>query len=190
MKIFNVGEKVWIASHGRQEFHDPCPVCFGKLFVTVILGNGELVETPCSYCGLGFDGPRGWTTEYRIEASARQITITGREIREDEVTEVTYYGPGGYCYSKNIVFETEAEALAESNRLCEKETREHMTRSAWIKKDKIKSFAWNAGYHLREAKSIREQIAYHERMAILCKERIPKKQKGEPHERGETYNTK
>jgi hypothetical protein len=168
-RIFNIGETVWIARYGMQEFHDPCLVCFGKLSVTVILGNSESVETPCSYCGLGHDGPRGWTTEYRIEPAVEKVTITGREIREGESTEIIYYGPGGHCYQQAVTFETEAEALAESVKLCEKETNSRETRAAWIKKDKVKSFAWNTGYHLREAKRLREQITYHERMAVLCK---------------------
>lgn len=171
MRIFNIGEVVWIARYGRREFQDPCPVCFGKLSVTVILGNGELVETPCSYCGLGWDGPRGWTSEYRIEPSVKSVIITGREIQEGESTEVTYRGSGGHCYLQEIVFETEAEAFVKSEELCTKEIKDSEIRSEYIKKDKIKSFAWNVGYHLREAKRIREQIAYHERMAILCKER-------------------
>jgi len=168
-KIFNIGETIWIASHGRQEFHDTCPVCFGKLFVIVILGNDEEVKTPCSYCGLGFDGPRGWTTEYRIEPSVQQVTIIEREIREGKSTEVMYYGSGGHVYRQDIAFETEAEALAESVKLCEQEIKDQETRAAYIKNDKIKSFAWNVGYHLRAAKRIREEIAYHERMAVLCK---------------------
>lgn len=171
MRIFNIGDMVWIARHGMTEFHDPCQVCFGKLSVIVILGNEDQVVVPCSYCGLGFDGPRGWTTECRIEPATEQVTITGREIREGERDEVNYYGPRGSVYGQDIVFETEAEALAESVKLCEKEIKDRETRTAYIKGDKIKSFAWNAGYHLREAKRLREQIAYHERMAVLCKEK-------------------
>lgn len=174
MRIFNIGDVVWIAHYGMQEFHDPCSVCFGKLSVMVILGNGDLVETPCSYCGLGYDAPRGWTTEYRIEPSAEQVTITGREIREGAFTEVMYHGSGGYVYREDVVFKTEDEALVKSEELCAKEIKDRETRTEYIKKDKIKSFAWNAGYHLREAKRLKEQIAYHERMAVLCKEKEKK----------------
>ena len=72
-------------------------------------------------------------------------------------------------YDQARVFLTEAEALAESVKLCEKEINDRATRAAHIKGDKIKSFAWNVGYHLCEAKKLREKIAYHERMAVACK---------------------
>jgi len=180
MKVFNIGDVVWIARHGRQERHDPCPVCFGKLVVTVILGNGDEVDTPCSYCGAGFDGPRGWVTEYRIEPATATTVIMGRESREQQghAPEITYHGLGCYCYSQAIVFATEGEALAESVKLCEKEIKEQEERACFIKKNKIKSFAWNVGYHLREAKRLRDQIGYHERMAVLCKAKIPAKNSG------------
>ena len=171
-KIFNIGDVVWVALCGRRPFEEPCAVCFGQKRVVVILGNGDAVETPCSHCGLGYDGPRGFVTEYRIEPAAEQRTITGREIREGKTTEVNYHSAGGYIHYSDRVFLTEAEALAESVKLCEKEINDRETRSAYIKGDKIKSFAWNVGYHLREAKKLREKIDYHERMAVACKLKV------------------
>jgi len=173
-KLFNIGDVVWYARTGFRPIEEPCPVCFGKKSVVVLLGNGDAVETPCSYCGLGIDPPTGTITTHRIAPGAELVTITGREIREGETTEITYHGHGGHFYYSNTIFETEAKALAVSKELCEKELSEKETRADYIKKDKIKSFAWNAGYHLRAAKKLRDDIAYHERMAAICKARAPK----------------
>jgi hypothetical protein len=137
--------------------------------VVVILGNGDDVETPCSNCGHGFDGPRGFVIEYQITPAASAQVVTGRDIREGDTTEVTYHAAGGYVYDQTRVFETETEAMAKSVKVCEKEIQDRATRSEYIKWDKVKSFAWNVGYHLREAKKLREKIDYHERMATACK---------------------
>lgn len=169
-KLFNIGDVVWLAQKGLREIEEPCPVCFGNKSVVVILGNGDEVTVPCSYCGLGFEEPRGVVTTYRIKPGAERVTITGRDIREGEKTEVSYHG-AGRCFYANAIFETEAEALAVSKDLCEEELHDRETRAEWVKADKIKSFAWNAGYHMREAKRLRDKIGYHERMAVLCKAR-------------------
>jgi len=168
-KIFNIGDIVWFARTGLQPIQEPCPVCFGNKIVVIILGNGDEVTIPCSYCAPGMEPPLGVVIRYHMEPATERVTITGREIREGEKIEVTYYGPGCRVYRSNTVFETEVEALAESAKLCAEEIKDRETRSEYIKKDKIKSFAWNAGYHLTEARRLRESIAYHERMAVICK---------------------
>lgn len=170
-RVFNVGEAVWFAQTGFQPIEEPCPVCFGHKAVVVVLGNGDEISLSCSYCGVAFMRPTGTTTTYRIAPGAKRVTITGREIREGEKTEITYHGHGGRYYYSHTLFETEAEALAASKELCEKELEDRETRAEWVKKDKIKSFAWNAGYHLRAAHKLRNDIAYHERMASVCKAR-------------------
>jgi len=170
-KLFNIGDTAWYARTGFQDIQATCPVCFGNKSVTVILGNGDEVIVPCSYCALGYDAPSGIVKCYRIQPAATPVTITGREIREGEKTEVTYYGPGAHFYRSHTLFESFAEALAASKELCEKELHDRETCAEWIKKDKTKSFAWNAGYHLTEARRLREQIDYHERMALVCKSR-------------------
>jgi hypothetical protein len=167
--MFNIGDCVWTALTGLRPIEEPCPVCFGKKSVTVISGNGDEVVVPCSYCGHGYEGPRGVVSEYRTEPGVKACAITGRDVHEGYKNEVRYHFAGGYSDDQNNVFETKEEALAASVKRCEDEKKERETRACYLKQDATKSFAWNAGYHLREAKRLREQIAYHERMAILCK---------------------
>jgi hypothetical protein len=167
--MFNVGDHVWTAITGLRPIEEPCPVCFGKKSVTVILGNEDEVVVPCSFCGHGYEPPSGVVSEYRIEPGTDFHIITGRDIHEGETTKITYCLDGGYREEQDNIFSTKEEALAASAKMCENEKTERETKSCYLKKDATKSFAWNAGYHLREAKRLREQIAYHERMAVLCK---------------------
>jgi hypothetical protein len=42
--MFKIGDTVWVPDCGNRQKQIPCPVCFGKLRVTIILGNEETVN--------------------------------------------------------------------------------------------------------------------------------------------------
>lgn len=167
--MFNIGDVVWAAYFSMQPQQIECPVCFGKRQVVVILGNGDEVITPCSNCGLGYEGPRGFVEEYAQEAGAGCVIITGRTVQEGGGETRVIYKAGDYSYGADRLFSTCEEAMRSAEGMASEHKKEHETRAEYIKGNKIKSFSWNVGYHLREAKKLKEQIAYHERMAILCK---------------------
>ena len=175
---FNIGDKVWYASWGRKEIVTPCPVCFGKCVVRLILGDDSIIETPCSYCGLGYEEPRGYDTEYKFVAEAKPFTVTRVKVEVTPNGETREYYSDNYFYEENKCFTTENEALELSKTFEDEYMDEQKTRAEYIKGDKQKSFAWNVGYHLREAKRHREQIIYHEENAKLCKARVPEKTEG------------
>jgi hypothetical protein len=176
MKDYKVGDSVWIPRYGREQKTITCPICFGKKEVTLILGNGEYVVLPCSYCAQGYEPPGGTVAEYILEPRAELVVITGKETKEgrDGVT-VEYKSTGGYIHAEDRVFGTEAEAMAVAREMASEDQKQQDERTEYIKADKRKSFAWNAGYHLREAKRDRESAEYHEKMARVCKEREPSK---------------
>jgi hypothetical protein len=174
--IYNIGDSVWVASFDLQEEQVTCPVCFGNLSVILVLGNGDHLSLPCDYCGKGRDVPTGRIREYRREPRCRAIVIFSREITENlEGTQVEYRTSDSHCYHSDEVFETQVEAITEARRRADVMAGEERTRAVYLKKNVNQTYSWNAGYHLREAKRLREQIAYHERQATLCKE----KSKGE-----------
>ena len=81
------------------------------------------------------------------------------------------YRDNSWCLYDFDCYLTKEEALtaAESKRAVAQE--EDRTRIEYIKKDCKKSFAWNAGYHMREYKDKTKQAAYHFEKARICKER-------------------
>ena len=175
MEPFKVGDVVWFANCNTRPVEHPCPVCFGKLKVTVILGDGSRVETPCQNCGLGFNGPRGFVQEYEYVAKPEQVTITRIE------QEITAKGVKQSLFGSNrilddLAFRTETEALAKCEEIAAQHRLEQETRACFIKKNQNKSYSWNAGYHMRTAEDYREKVAYHERMAVICKERSKTKE--------------
>jgi hypothetical protein len=169
---YHVGDRVWWARCDTRQVTHPCHICYGKLRVTLILGNGDSVDLACDYCGKGQGGPTGIIREYEYVTGAEMVTITKVTTTTQEDGEKReYHSNGGWIPDVSDLFPTEAEALAR----CEEKTRmaneEQRTKACYLKKHEQKSYAWNAGYHLREAKRSEEEAKRHRDKAVLCKAR-------------------
>lgn len=166
--LFSVGEPVWWAHCGQREVVHPCPVCFGKLRVTVILGNDEAISTPCDYCGKGYDGPQGIEREYEWVASPELVTVCGVSTEQDGSKTVARYKSAGYILDQEDVFSTREEAVAR----CVERAAEHKAdedkRRTHMKEHSHKSFSWHVGYHRRQIKEAKRQLEWHEARAIAC----------------------
>jgi len=167
MSEFKVGDVVWVPIAGLRQVPVPCPVCFGKLVVRLELGNGDIVVLPCGNCSKGYEPPRGVVYEYTSDPSAEPRRISRIEREESESGVEVCYRDGSLVFRE--VFATHKDALDRAVEMAEERVAEESKRADHIKHDKNKSYAWNAGYHMREAKRAREQVAYHEKMAVLCK---------------------
>jgi hypothetical protein len=168
---WNIGDRPWLATVGRKSVERSCPICAGKKQVTLILGTEESVILPCSYCAPGYEEPRGWVTEYEFISNAEQLTICEMRVKSNSDGEKREYIFSGnrYVDDENKLHHTREEALVECEVLCKQIEHDENTRSEYIKADKKKTFSWNAGYHLREAKRDEESAARHRRQAALCK---------------------
>ena len=167
---FNIGDVAYVARHGNMRVKEPCPVCFGKLAVIVVLGNGDNVETPCDYCGKGYDGPKGYVMEYVEQGDVVVHVVSGRECSEDTQGEHWRYRTAeGYCFDEDAAFTSREEAEAKAAELAAEHKRECETRASYLKHANYRSYSWNVGYHMSEAKRRRKQIEYHEHKAKLCK---------------------
>jgi len=168
---YNVGDRVWYAYYEHTQVQKPCPVCFGNKEVTLILGNGDKVLIPCDYCGHGFEPPRGFIIEYEYVAKAELFVITKIESEVDAVSENRRYYSGNHYSGIEDLFDTEEQALVRCAERIKQQELEETTNAYHLKKNHLKSYAWNAGYHLTRAKYYREQAEYHDKKARLCKER-------------------
>lgn len=183
---YKKGDVVWWAHCGTMEVTETCPVCFGKYVVHVILGNDEDVTVPCNYCGHGYEGPKGYIKDYKYIAEPKQVAITAIRIEQnDDELKVEYYtqqsvpiesGVGTYniVLYPEFVFSMEAEALQKCTEVAKEHNDNLFSKPESVKKDNLKSYTWNAGYHMRKAKKCKEEIAYHEKQAQTCKERAKK----------------
>ena len=170
---FKVGDTVWVPYAGPVKVTRPCRVCAGTKRVTIILGSGEQVGLDCGMCSHGYESPRGIEEDYEFGATASSYPVTGIEVVVDEDGEhVRYRSGSGGCYSildHEKCYATRDEALANGAEQVAAAAVESEERLAYKEKDTNKSYAWNAGYHLREAKRCREQADRHEKKAVLLK---------------------
>ena len=171
---FDIGSSAWVASYGNEYERQTCPVCFGKLSVVLILGNGERVTTECEYCGKGYDGPQGFVSEYVERGRVDCHTVTYRECQEDAEGKHWTYRGGVYVFYDHNAFLTREEAEARAAELAADHKREEATRAEHIKHCVHKSFSWNVGYHRRQVQELTRRAEYHAQKARLCQERTTK----------------
>lgn len=172
---FTIGDSVWIAGHKNTTVKKDCPICFGRRSVRLILGDDSEWETPCEFCGKGFEGPRGWVEVYEWENRAFETKITGMHV--STVDAVKYDIADGWADAENM-FATESEALERCAVLkaeWEKQEAKNMeSRKEYDKKD----YSWHVGYHRRCLKEAQRQVAYHEAKAVFMGMKVkPKKGK-------------
>lgn len=171
MKKYQIGDTVWVAMSGKREVIEPCPVCFRKKHVFLLLGNDEKVELPCSYCSKGRIEPTGEVLEYRYVAGAEVMTIDKISTEHDALGEKIRYQSNHYILYAENMFDTEAEALKRCEEVAEQINKDRISEVEHIKEDVKKSFAWNAGYHMREAKEHEKKAEMHRQKARLCRNR-------------------
>lgn len=104
---FNLGDRVFHVQssclYGKKTL---CVVCFGNRKVTVILGNGEHVDTECQHCAVGIESPSGYSTTWEPHAHIYEGTITGVTHEYDGWT----YKIDDYRVLEREVFATYDEA--------------------------------------------------------------------------------
>jgi hypothetical protein len=167
---WKVGDMVYKSLFGQRKVEIECPVCFRKGVVALRLGNGEIVELDCGFCSDGIGTPsKGYVNEYRTVPGVERIRISGVTSRETENGVEYEYSSGNYILYDKELFATEEEAIKDSHARSDEYNYAQENRAELIKKDKYKSYSWNAGYHMREAKSHKEKVEYHTNKARICK---------------------
>lgn len=168
---YGVGDAVWVASYGTKCVRKPCIVCHGSKQVTLILGNDDRVLLPCDYCGHGFKEPSGFIEVYECVAEPEAFLITRVLTEDTSEGQVRRYYSGSRYVEEAEIYDSREEAAARAAERAYEETLAAEEQAHRIKKRVHKSFAWNAGYHLKAAVEARRQVAHHEKMAVLCKAR-------------------
>jgi hypothetical protein len=184
MPKYKIGDVAWYASCNKHVYkYIPCPVCYGKSEITVILGNDDRVIVPCSYCEEGYRGPTGTVGEYQIMTKAEIFRITGMEINMCGDKEVVEYrmanGNSSYWVKKeNELFDTQEDALKKAEELKAQDEKDENEKSERLKYNNLKSYSWNAGHHLRSAKQAQHDFEYYSKKAVLCKAKTKEVKQG------------
>jgi hypothetical protein len=169
---FQIGETVYYAyAYPHADNHVPCPLCFGKKSVQIILGNGEIQPIECSACGHGYEGPRGFINE----RAPRSAVVRG------EITGVTKdFGEWRYAVngsSQSDIFRTEEEAETKRVLLHAEASVQAEGFNQSIAKEKKKGLAWSVRYHQGCIRDLERRLSYHEEKLLISREKAAKKAK-------------
>lgn len=175
-----VGDKVYIASELWTKVYKPCPVCYGKLEVTLILGNGDHAVVDCQYCRQGFEGPTGRDISHYEHTPHVDVGIVyGIRIEQTPKGTVTSYEFGNETarrvrrsedvFLANLPAQERAEQKAkEANEREEKKIEEP------AKEKRGKSHSWHVGYYKRQIKNAQRDLMRYRKAVRYHKSRIPK----------------
>lgn len=173
---YKLGDKVWYAGSGTVKKSFPCPECFGKCHLIVILGDDSRVPIPCQSCNFrdesnwsSYDAyPHGYVNYYEFEARARLVEITRVEITDEKVE----YGFDS-CYSmdEDMAFDSEEDAVKKATELSIHHTEEEKSK-VYRKEKHNRTWAWNLHYHRDCIKRAERDLAYHTAKATWAKSQV------------------
>jgi hypothetical protein len=156
--MFNLGDTVWLAQTESIEEHVVCDTCFGKMYITAILGDGSEVTIPCEGCKRGYWGPTGTEIYWKQEAKVFSGPVVGIEITPGGVEYRIPAGNGGNWVMKDSeVFSTE-EGAQERAKVLAEETTQTAKDSLKRKTKDTKSWAWHVSYYKRIIKRSQEEL--------------------------------
>lgn len=164
----NIGDKVyWVYSNTNYGKYIPCPMCFGKKVITVILGDDSQVKSECGFCQHGMDRPSGLAKAWEPLTEVRSGTITGISNRDGLRYEI----------DREILYAHETYPTQEIAELVkvekEKETNERAAQ--WFKDNFItctKKQIWSVGYHRNCIKDAERKIEWHKDRITMIKEKV------------------
>lgn len=113
--MFNIGDKVFVPKCGMTRVYETCPHCFGKQYLTVILGDDSRVTIDCDCCKEQFEST-GKVAIYKWQSGVEQIIINGVESYQVGEKIKFRYRNGASCnyrtYDEDEVFSTKEDAQA------------------------------------------------------------------------------
>jgi hypothetical protein len=168
---FEFGQTVFVVradSHLQRDV--PCPVCYGKLRVTVILGNDEQVSIECDYCTHGIGNrPSGTCHAWGPYSSVTETTVTGM-VRKDGGwrIETPVYSP-----DTHLIFANRDEAEAQRVILHAKAEKDAEAQAWACAQHARKKLAWHVGYHNSQLRRAQFDVEWHGRKVqqLKAKER-------------------
>ena len=152
-----LGQKVYVVGGSVNRGKTvPCNVCFGKLRVVVILGNGTKVSVSCEACNRGFEGPSGTHQEYGPGTFIREVVVNSIKLTENgKKPDIKIYSDEHLFYSKEAAKDFERELKKDLAIRSEKWTEDSFKRETG-------KTTWSAHYHLKEVERHQRKIDWHQ----------------------------
>lgn len=154
---FTIGDTYWLPSTSPRHEIEPCPVCAGTKFVTVLAGAERFV-VECDVCGLGYHGPQGTVGIYHYDPHAEAFTVASVvSMRDGEWTVKSTTGTEAVFHR---LCATEAEALMQS-KAAYLAQEDHNMRQRGHRRKGVSKATWTVQYHRNAIKKLERELAYH-----------------------------
>jgi len=183
VKIFKIGDVIYVPSASWTDELIECPVCAGTTWVLVKpVGrpDSEGSQVRCDYC-TKYDGwghspgkvrdnwkYRAFVTTYRVDGVLRSETAAGEKVEyKCNATSGSWS-----TISQENAFETQEEALVLAELYAAKASLEHGSKKYYTTEHTRKSASWKVGYHQRELVDILRRYKWNAtKLRTLVKER-------------------
>ena len=166
---YKIDDLVWWAHLRKEYIYIPCPHCFGKKFLTVIMGDDSKHTIDCECCKQGYLGPRGTIQTYQDRLDPQHVHINRIEVKSDNTIE---YGVNGcYCANDADIFDTKEEAENRMKELLKESAQEEQLR-LHNKDNYSRTWAWHVTYHRNYIKNAKRDIDYHSIKLDMAKQHI------------------
>jgi len=143
--------------------------------VTVILGNGELENVMCEYCGNGYEGPRGYVVDHELQSAVRQATITGASFTNLKWEFALDYGHTGTGESE-LYRDAESAEAARAKLMEERKKEEASLLANRLNYSKTK-LTWRVGYHRKRIRDLEREVEHHRKQLCVAVEKQEKQEK-------------
>lgn len=161
MTKYNIGDKVWLASVNYTDKWITCPDCFGRKFLTVIMGDDSRVTIDCAGCSRGYEPSRGVIHTYAHLPKVSEMIITGMISEIKNGAEHTEYRSDCYCLDEENLFNSKVEAELHASVLAKKQGDGEFEKLQRKERD-TRTWSWNAHYHRDLIRRAKKDIGYHE----------------------------
>ena len=165
---YQIGDYVYfVTSSCNYSKQINCPMCDGKCFVTIILGNGEHQEIQCGYCQRGIDPPSGKATTWGPESKIQSGSVSGIEQGYDHFRYKVNY----HSLEEHELFDNEDDAKP----IRDEKLKQEIERSKlWFRDNFInakKKQVWSAGYHKKCIEDAERTIDWHKMRLCMIKDK-------------------
>lgn len=172
--MFDIGDKVWVASWDKDKRWETCPHCLGKKYLTIIMGDESQVSIDCVCCTDQWRSS-GQISVYDYIPKAEEVKLDGYEVTTDHGTRKVHYRSG--CYGYDNAFATKEEALAFALAKIERQKADDERNLNCAKERAEKTWASNAVYHREQIHNFEKQIEYHKTKLAVADLHIKEKRK-------------
>jgi hypothetical protein len=176
---YEFGQTVYVVSaDAHRETTVPCPICYGKRRVTVILGNDEQMSVECEYCGKGRGGPTGTAKEYGPSSRVTETTVTG--MTRGSFGDGWQIETASYRSSRDPIFTSREEAEAKRVELHAEVVKRAADCNHASKYRGAREATWHLGYHRNGVRRARYDLAHHELKVAHLEAKVAAQKRPEP----------